>query len=105
MKKQLFTIISILALTFAASASFAAGSADNSTQGSTHSALGTSQIAVGSAQSAASAVAIPLVGIGSVGVASGVAGSAIIDSADAFEPLEITDTVIVHDQSPEQAMQ
>lgn len=100
-----FKALSTAALISFSSLTFAADSSDNFSAGSKHSALASSHVVVGSAQVTASAVAIPLIAIGSVGVVSAAAGSAILDSPRAYQPLEVTEITITQDPSPAQAMQ
>ncbi|EPJ49554.1 MAG: hypothetical protein OFPI_24540 [Osedax symbiont Rs2] len=56
-------------------------------------------------QVAATVVALPLVAVGSLGEMSGKAGKKLLESSDAYQPLEITDQVITQDPSPNTAMQ
>ncbi|MEH6444538.1 MAG: hypothetical protein V7784_11625 [Oceanospirillaceae bacterium] len=100
---KIMTIVT-LAL-FSSFAVAAPGSSNHSAQASKHSALAGSHMVVGTAKVAASVVALPLIVVGAVGAASAAAGSALLESAQGYEPLEVTDIVITQDPSPTQAMQ
>ncbi|MGB1238770.1 MAG: hypothetical protein ACPG4U_11210 [Pseudomonadales bacterium] len=109
MKKTNTQWIAALALTLFTSASSASGSIDHSAKGSSQIVKGSGNIAAGSAYSAASAVAVPLISIGAVGIASAATGSAAINHShhdhDAHKPLPITERVIIQDPAPNLAIQ
>jgi hypothetical protein len=99
-------IMTITTLALFSSLTFAApGSSNHSAQASKHSALASSHMVVGTAKSVASVVALPLIVVGSAGVASAAAGSKLLESAQGYEPLEVTNIVITQDSTPAQAMQ
>jgi len=97
--------VALFTLLFSSLSSAGSGSAQHSSQASKHSALGSAHLVVGTVQVAATVVALPLVAVGSLGEMSGKAGKKLLESSDAYQPLEITDQVITQDPSPNTAMQ
>lgn len=106
-KMKLFHLktLSLIAATFLSSLTFAEDSSQHLHTASKHSALASAHVTVGSAKAVATAVALPLIAVGSASTASTNAGSAILQSTQAHEPLEITDITITQDPSPAHAMQ
>lgn len=101
------TISSTIALTIALGSTqvYARDSAQHTSKAGKHSTLAVSHGAASSAKVASAAVAVPVLIVGSAGVASIAGGSALIDSATKPEPLTITEVTITADPAPNQAMQ
>ena len=105
MKYASIKSISLVALTLFSTFTMASpGSIAHSAQGSKHIALASGHMAVGTVKGAASIVALPLIAIGSAGAASATTGSAVLNSTNAYQPLEVTGVVITQDLAPDAAM-
>jgi len=95
----------IIALTTSLAAPvFAADSGQHASKASKHSALAIKHGATSTAQVASGVVAVPLIVVGSAGVASAAAGSALMEHAVDKGPLTITEITITTDPSPKAVM-
>jgi len=101
--KRISSSIALLALSSIASAS--PDFSTHSTQASKHSALASAHIAIASVKTVASVVAVPLIIAGEAGKLSTAAGTSLLESSEAYTPLEITETTVTYDPSPATAMQ
>lgn len=100
LNKALLITLSMTSLqTFANS-----GASENTSAASKHSALAVAHGSAASVKVASAVIATPLIVVGSVGVVSSGAGSALMESAIATTPLEITDKTITAAPSPAQMM-
>ncbi|WP_281560330.1 hypothetical protein [Thalassomonas sp. RHCl1] len=100
-----FTTTIALTLALSSTPIYAQDSAQHTSKAGKHSALAVSHGAASSAKVASAAVAVPLLVVGSAGVASVAGGSALIDSATKPKPLTVTEVTITADPAPNQAMQ
>jgi len=101
--KRISSSIALLALSSIASAS--PDFSTHSTQASKHSALASAHIAIASVKTVASVVAVPLIIAGEAGKLSTAAGTSLLESSQAYTPLDISETTVTHDPSPTNAMQ
>lgn len=98
-----FTLTTSLTAAFI-SPVFAADSTQHASKASKHSALAVKHGAISSAKVASGVVAVPLIVVGSAGVASAAAGSALMANAVDQGPLTITEITITTDPSPKAVM-
>ncbi len=106
MKMKIAIVSTMLASMFISQQAMAQGSAQHSGQAVGHSALAAGHSAVGSAKLTSAAVAVPLLVVGTVGVASAEAGKSLLKAANRpiGEPLEVSDEILTVGPSPDRAL-
>jgi len=103
--KKVILLSLALSSTLTANPALASDSANHASKAGKHSVLAVGHGLASTAKVASAAVAVPLLVVGSVGVVSGAAGSALMTSAIGHnEPLTITEITITADPSPKAQM-
>ena len=94
----------ILAMLVTTTHAFADGSSKNASKASKHSVLAIAHGTAFSAKVASGVIAVPLLVVGSVGIASAQAGTALMKNAVENAPLVITEITVTADPAPEVIM-